>query len=307
VDWLVEPGFFTSPEVRTAVVIGGVAAVVSAVVGVFTVIRGQSFAGHALTDAAATGGSGAVLIGLNPLAGFVVGSLAGAGAMEVVGVRHVRGRDLATGVVLGGSIGLASLFLYLTTTTTANTGATQQVLFGSIFTTDPSTTPAVVVMSVLAVGLLGTIARPLLLSTVHPELAAVRGVAVRRVGVAFMAVMALAVGLSSLAVGAILSTALLIGPAAAALRVTARLWSALGTAIAIGVGATWLGVLLAYDSAAWEGGRVALPVSSWIVALVVLAYLATALAARRGRRASGDPNAVTGGTGAAGHGPGTVG
>ena len=59
---------------------------VSAVVGVFTVVRGQSFAGHALTDASATGGSGSVLIGVNPLLGFVVGSVAGAGAMEAVGV-----------------------------------------------------------------------------------------------------------------------------------------------------------------------------------------------------------------------------
>ena len=40
-------------------------------VGVFTVIRSQSFAGEALGDLGATGGSGAFLVGVNPLWGFV--------------------------------------------------------------------------------------------------------------------------------------------------------------------------------------------------------------------------------------------
>ena len=88
--YLFEPGFFASGPVHTAVLIGSVTAVVSAVVGIFTVIRSQSFAGHALTDVATTGGSAAYYFGLAPLTGFVGGGLLGAGAMEVAGVmaRH---------------------------------------------------------------------------------------------------------------------------------------------------------------------------------------------------------------------------
>ncbi len=271
--WLFEPGFFASPQVHVALVVGGVAAVVSAVVGVFTVVRGQSFAGHALTDASATGGSGSILIGVNPLLGFVVGSIAGAGAMEAVGVRHVRGRDLATGVVLGASIGLASLFLYLTTSTTTTSGSTQQILFGSIFVTQSSTIPVLSAFSVLSLGIVAAIYRPLLLDSVSSDIAAARGVRTRLVGMAFMVSLSLAVGLSSLAIGAILSTALLIGPAASALRVTKRLGRALVVAGALGVVTTWLGVLLAYDSADWGSGHDALPVSFFIVALIFLAYL----------------------------------
>ncbi len=278
--WLFEPGFFASSQVHTALAIGGVSALVSAVVGVFTVIRGQSFAGHALTDASATGGSGALLVGANPLLGFVVGSLAGAGAMEAVGVRHVRGRDLATGIVLGASIGLASLFLYLTTTTTATTGATQQILFGSIFVTAPSTVPVVAIFSVVSLGIMAALYRPLLLSSVHSDLAAARGVPVRTVGMAYMAALALAVGLSSLAIGAILSTALLIGPAATALRLTGRMGRALLAAGAIGIASTWLGVLLAYDSAEWASGHGALPVSFWVVTLVVVGYVLSGIVSR---------------------------
>jgi zinc/manganese transport system permease protein len=278
--WLVEPGFFTSPQVHTALVIGGVTAVVSAIVGVFTVMRGQSFAGHALTDISAAGGSGALLVGVNPLAGFIVGSLAGAGAMEAVGVRHVRGRDLATGIVLGASIGVASLFLYLTTSTTATTGATQQILFGSIFVTTSSTVPIVAVFSVISLGLIATVYRPLLLTTVSGDLAAAKGVPVRFIGIAYMAALALAVGLSSLAIGAILSTALLIGPSATALRLTKRMSRSLVVSAAIGLATTWLGVLLAYDSGDWASGHDSLPVSFCVVGLILVAYLASEVVSR---------------------------
>ncbi len=66
-----EPGFFSSSPVQVALVVGGVVAVVSGVVGTFTVIRGQAFAGHSLADIGAAGGSGAFLIGASPLSGFV--------------------------------------------------------------------------------------------------------------------------------------------------------------------------------------------------------------------------------------------
>jgi zinc/manganese transport system permease protein len=84
---------------------------------------------------------------------------------------------------------------------------------------------------------------------------------------------ALAVSLAALTIGTILSTALLVGPAAAALRLTARpglavLWSA-----GIGLAATWLGILLAYDSYYWPPARHGWPVSFFVVTLVFAFYL----------------------------------
>ena len=215
-----EPGFFASPQVHVAVSIGAVVAVVSAVTGVFTVMRGQSFAGHALGDVSAAGGSGALLIGLTPLPGFVGAGIAGAGVMDMIGVQRLRGRDLATGIVLGAAIGCSALFLYLGATSGSTTGATQQILFGSIFTTTPGTVAAVTVLGAVALASIAVIARPLLLATLSPDIAAARGAPVRLAGLLFMLALALSVALSALAIGAILSTALLIGPAAAALRVT---------------------------------------------------------------------------------------
>ena len=109
---LFEPGFFSSEPVQVALVVGAIAAVVSGIVGVFTVIRGQSFAGHALSDIGTAGGSAAFLVGASTLYGFVAFNVVAAGVMELIGIRKPRGRDLATGIVLGASLGLAALFLY---------------------------------------------------------------------------------------------------------------------------------------------------------------------------------------------------
>ena len=280
---LLEPGFFASGPVHTAAVLGAVVAVVSAIVGVFTVMRSQSFAGHALTDVATTGGSGAFLFGVEPLVGFIGGSVIGAGAMDLIGVERVRSRDLATGIVLGASTGLAALFLYLDATQSATTGATQQILFGSIFTVDPSTIPLVAVFSAVTLAAIAVIYRPLLLSSVSPDIAAARGIRVRLVGLAFMLALAVAVGLSSIAIGSILSTALLIGPAATALRLTRSVRAAMVVACALGIATTWLGILLAYDSFYWDSSSQGLPVSFFIVGISFTLYLLSGLPVVRHR------------------------
>ena len=279
-SWVFEPGFFASSPVHVALVIGGVVAVVSAVTGVFTVMRGQSFGGHALGDVSAAGGSGALLIGFSPIAGFVGLGIVGAGVMDLIGVQRLRGRDLATGIVLGAAIGMSALFLYAAASSGATTGATQQILFGSIFTASSATIAAVVVLGALALGTVAAICRPLLLATVSPDIAAARGIPVRLVGIAYMLALAVSVGLSSVATGAILSTALLIGPAAAALRLTRRVRWTLLSACLIGVAATWVGILLTYDSYYWGNARQGLPVSFFIVAVVFVAYLLSGLRGR---------------------------
>ena len=281
---VIEPGFFSSAPVQVALVIGAIAAVVSGVVGIFTVVRGQSFAGHSLADIGTAGGSAAFLVGVNPLYGFVAMNLVAGGVMELIGIRRPRGKDVATGIVLGAALGLAALLLYLDTTSTSTTGATINVLFGSIFTLSSSMVPVIVVLSVLAIGVTFVLYRPLLLSSLSADLAAARGVSLRFVGIGFLVALALAVSLSAITIGAILSTALLIGPAATALRLTKRTGSAILAAAAIGVGATWLGILLSYDSYYWTSSHRGWPVSFFVVTVVFVSYLAVGLFT--GRRAT---------------------
>ena len=90
-----EAGFFSNSPVQSALVAGGVVALMAGVVGVFTVVRGQSFAGHSFADMDTTGGSAAFLLGVGALWGYLAVSVAAAGAMELLGVERRRGRDVA--------------------------------------------------------------------------------------------------------------------------------------------------------------------------------------------------------------------
>lgn len=267
-------GFFASDPVRVALAGGAVTAVVSGVVGVFTVIRGQSFAGHALGDLGTAGGSAAFLANVNPLWGFVGVGAVVAGAMELFGVQRRRGRDVATGIVLGAVLGVSALLLYFDTTSTSTTGAAVTVLFGSLFTVGSSTVPAMAALAGAGVVAVCALYRPLLLSSVQPELASVRGVPVRAVALGFLVLMGVTVSLTSMVVGTILSPALLVGPAACALRLSRRPGVAMALAAAIGLAVTWAGVALAYASATWPPSHAGWPVSFFVVALILVAYLA---------------------------------
>ena len=280
--YLFEPGLLASGPVRTALLIGAIVAITSGVIGVFTVTRGQSFAGHSLADIATTGGAGAFLVGLNQFWGFLAAGVAAAGLMEAIGVQRRRGRDVATGVVLGAALGAAALFLYLGTLRTATTGASFTILFGSIFVISPDTVPALVASGVVAVLAVAVLARVLLLTSLSPDLARARGVNVRLVGAVYLMALAVSVSLAAVAIGAVLSTALLIGPAATALRLTKSPLRAMATSAIIGLAITWLGTVLAYDSYYWPPHGHGWPVSFFVVALVLIGYLLTY--ARKPRR-----------------------
>ena len=275
------PGFFESAPVQIAATVGAVVAIVSGTVGVFTVLRGQSFAGEALGDVQTSGGSAAFLAGVGPLWAFAAVAIAAAGVMELIGIQRPRGRDLATGIVLGAGLGLAALLLYLEAVYDNTTGATATIVFGSPFTIASSAIPLVIALGVLALGLIVMLFRPLLLSSISPEVAAARGIPVRLVGALYLLALALAVALAAFTIGTILSTALLVGPSATALRLTRSPGRAVLAAGLIGVAATWLGIVMAYDSYDWPPLGHGWPVSFFVVTLIFVAYVLAGVWRRR--------------------------
>jgi zinc/manganese transport system permease protein len=279
------PGFFSNGPVLTAIVVGGSAAVVSAIIGVFTVIRGQSFAGHALAEVSSAGGSASFLLGVSPLLGFTGMAMISAAVMGFADIRDDRERDLLTGIVLGAGLGLAALFLYFDITSMSVSGAAITIMFGSMFSIPTPIVPLALVVGLGALTAIAVTYRPLLVSSLSPDLAQAQGVRIRLVGLVHLLALSLAVALSAMTIGAILSTALLIGPAATGLRLTNRPGSAVILSVAIGLGATWGGILLAYDSFYWTPGH-GWPVSFFIVTLILLFYVIATLLARRsgGRR-----------------------
>ncbi len=244
---------------------GSVVAVVAGVVGYFLVLRGEAFAGHALSHVGFTGATGAVLVGLSPLWGLVLMTVAGGVGMGFLGTR-VGERDVAIGIVLSLALGLGLLFLHFFTAYATQATA---LLFGNILGVETDTIWVLLGLAVVTLGVVAVIARPLLFASLQPEFAEARGVPMRLVSVLFLAVVGLAVAECVQIVGVLLVFALIIGPAATAQRISGRFLAAIGISVALALSETWLGLALAY----WTDW----PVSFWISLLSTASYFAAAM------------------------------
>jgi len=233
----------------------GIVALVAGTVGYFLVMRGQTFAGHALSHVGFAGATGAVLVGVPPIWGLVAFTLLAGMGMGALGQRLV-GRDVAVGIVLTLALGLGLLFLHFYTAYATQVTA---LLFGNVLGVDRATLWTLLALGAVALVALGVIARPLLFATLQPELAEAKGVSLRLVSLAFLAIVALTVAECVQIVGVLLVFTLMVGPAAVAGRLTTRLFAGVALSAGLAVGEAWGGIALAY----WTDW----PASFWITAL----------------------------------------
>jgi zinc/manganese transport system permease protein len=252
----------------------GIAATVSGLAGFFLVMRGQSFAGHALSHVGFAGATGAALLGVAPLWGLIGFTLAAGLGMGFLGDR-ISNRDVAIGVVLALALGFGLLFLHYQTSFATQATA---ILFGNVFAVDRPTVMMLGCLSIITLLALAAIMRPLVFASLQPEMAEARGVSLRAVSMAFLAIVALAVSECAQIVGVLLVFTLMVGPPATAQLVTTRLWSGLLLSVLLAVAAAWCGITIAWYTD-W-------PVSFCIAALSAAGYfLGLSLAVPRAKLA----------------------
>ena len=245
---------------RNAFAAAGVAAVVSGLVGYFLVLRGQTFAGHALGHIGFAGATGAVLIGVASVWGLVVFTVAAGIAMGLMGDR-ISNRDVAIGVVLALALGFGLLFLHYYTAFAAQATA---LLFGNVLAVDGSMIATLIGLGIVTLAALAAIMRPLIFASLQPELAEAKGVPLRFISTAFLAIVALAVSESAQVVGILLVFSLMVGPPAAAQLLVTGLWSGMALSAGLALAEAWLGIAIAYHTD-W-------PVSFCIAMLSALGY-----------------------------------
>jgi zinc/manganese transport system permease protein len=268
---------FAYDFMRNAFAAAGIVAVVSGLVGYFLVMRSQAFAGHALSHIGFAGATGAGLIGLAPIWGLIGFTLAAGIIMGLLSER-ISNRDVAIGVVLALALGFGLLFLHYYTAFATQATA---ILFGNVLAVDHATIATLAVLAVVTIAGLAAIMRPLIFASLQPELAEAKGVPLRFVSTAFLAVVALAVSECAQIVGVLLVFTLMIGPPAAAQRLTSGLWSGLVLSALLALGEAWLGITIAYYTD-W-------PVSFCIALISALGYFAALGApALRARPAQAD-------------------
>lgn len=222
---------------------GSAVAVVAGVVGYLVVLRGETFAAHALPQGAFAGAAGAAAVGMSPVLGAGVFALLGAAAVGLLGR---RGRhDVAIALALVLLLATGALFLGLST---AYAPEVYALLFGQLLGVRLGDLPAILAVSALCVALAGVGFRPLLAWSALGEASVLRGRRSWRVEVAFLLLVTLATTAAVPVVGAFLMFSLVTAPAATARLVAVRPWTGVATAVAIAVGIVWASVALGYLS-----------------------------------------------------------
>jgi zinc/manganese transport system permease protein len=252
---------FHEPFIQMAFLAGSLIAILSAIVGYFVVLRAQAFAAHALSHVGFAGATGAALIGISGLLGmfgFMLGSALAIALLE----KKIQGRDVEIGMVLSLALGLGVLFYRLYTNSATEA---VNILFGSILSVTREDIILTIVVGLGTLLALGFLFRPLLFASIDPEVAEARGVPLKLLSIVFLLLLAITVAEAVQVVGILLVFALLIAPAATAQHIVRRPATAILLSVALSLGFTWGGLLLAMVTP--------YPVSFYISALAAVAYL----------------------------------
>lgn len=288
-SWAIEAPttMFGQAFMQHAFLAGTAVALAAGLVGYFLVLRAQVFTADALSHVAFTGALAALAAGLNAQVGLFAVTILVALGMGALG-RRGRPDDVIIGGVFAWILGLGVFFLTLYTTlrSAGNGSASVTVLFGSIFGLSGTQAVVTAIVAVVISLALVAIARPLLFSSVDEAVAASRGVPVRLLGFAFLALVAGTTAEATQVVGALLILGLLAAPAGAAARLTARPLRALALSAGIAVASVWLGLTASYAVPV-------LPPSFAILTVAVLVYLGAIIVSVRRRRRAHPPGVPT--------------
>jgi len=247
--------------VQYSLVAAAVLGVVGGVVGVFVMQRDMAFAVHGVSEMSFAGAAGALLVGMSVVSGSLVGSILAALAIGLLGAR-ARDRNPAIGVLMPFALGIGILFLALYE---GRASSKFGLLTGQIISVDGPDLGWLIAICLIALVLLLVIWRPLVFDSMDPDVAAARGVPSRTLSLLFMLVLGLVVAVAVQIVGALLVLALLVTPAASALRVSSSPLVVPVLSAAFGVLAAVGGIMLAL------GGS--LPISPYITTISFLTYL----------------------------------
>ena len=265
------------PLVANSLFAAALLGLMGGLIGIFVMNRDSSFAVHGISELSFAGAAIALLVGVDVVLGSIVGSLVAAILIAVLGSRaKERNSIIAVLMPFGLGVGILSLSLY-----EGRASNKFGLLTGQIIAVDQPSLAWLASISVLVIGVLIFIWRPLQFASLDPEVARARGVATNVLGYVFMVLLGLAVAASVQVVGALLVLSLLVTPAAAALRVTSSPKLAPLLSVLFALVASVGGILLAVG-----GG---LPVSPYITTISFVIYLgcrAVASLRKRAARAS---------------------
>lgn len=261
---------------------GTLIAILAGVTGYFVVLRRSAFVAHAFSEIGFAGASGAILLGISPLGGLLLGSILGGLTISLLGSR-AENRDTQIGIVLAFALGLGLLFISLYK---AFATAAISILFGEIEGVSPDQVVLTLGACVGILAMMGLLYRPLLFASLDEDVAEAKGMPMFFIGTAFLLVVAVAVSFAVQVTGVLLVFSLMVTPAAAAQQLSKTVRWAIVISVVIALVATWVGIFVSFYTES--------PVSFYITAMVFAFYVLVRLGRwNLDRRIKGDLRAPT--------------
>jgi zinc/manganese transport system permease protein len=244
---------------------GTIIAIVAGLVSYLVVLRRSSFAAHAMAHVGFAGAAGAVLVGISPLFGLLAFTTVTGAGIAVLGKRAAH-RDVEIGTVLAFMLGLGVLFISLYSGYSTETYA---ILFGQILGISSSAVLLTLAASVIILVTMALVYRPVLFAALDEDVAEAKGMPTLLLGVVFMLLVAATVSIAVQVIGILLIFALMVTPAAIAVRLSRRPLHAMTIAVLVALFATWIGLFVSWYAL--------YPVSFLIVSIVFGTYLVVRL------------------------------
>lgn len=262
---------------QRALAAGLLAAVVCPVIGLFIVVRHQSFIGDGLGHIAFAGVAAGWVGGFYPLTAAAV--LTVLAALGIERLRRWRRDNADLVLALFFYTGMAVAIIFVTMMKTASMNV-MSLLFGSILTVTPQDVTAVSLLSVLVLLVVAAFFSQLQLVCFNDDVARAAGVKVDLVNGVFSVATALTVVTAMRVVGILLVSALMIVPVACALVLRRGFRQTLAWAVLFALAAVLGGLTCAYYLDIAPGGTIVL--SAVLLFLVTLAGRGAWTAFRRG-------------------------
>lgn len=249
------------PFMQHAFETGTIIAVIAGVMGYLVVLRRSTFAAHAFAEIGFAGAAGAVLVGVSPIIGMLSFSTLGGVGIALLGNRAWE-RDIEIGTVLAFALGLGLLFISLYT---GYATEAYSILFGEILGVSWPDVLLTLAVGIVIIAAAAIVYRPLLFASLDEDVAEAKGMHTLLLGVIFMVLLAAAVSIAIQAVGVLLIFALMVTPAAIAIRLTKKPTLAIACSVCVALFATWAGLAIAYFEP--------YPVSFFITSIAFVLYI----------------------------------
>jgi ABC-type Mn2+/Zn2+ transport system permease subunit len=242
-DWLTEP--FRLGLQQKALMAGVLAAMVSALVGTWVVIRGMTFLGDALVHGVIPGIALAVLLGFDPSLGAVAAALVMVAGINLVHRQTTFSEDTGIGLLFVGMLGLGVIII---SKAPSYRGSLTSILFGDALGVTTGDLRLLLVTTIVVILVSVALYRHFLVLSFNESKSRLYGLRPGLAHFVLLGLVTLAIVASFRTVGTLLVFGLLVGPPATATLLVRRVPTTMITAALIGVLSVTAGLIISYHA-----------------------------------------------------------